>query len=1266
MVKLKDINWESLPEVSHEGKLNQVFMNTLKEIQSETGFNPVVSKVTIIYNGKNGEVAEEGDSIIDIGIERIEENGTLTLILFEKYKEFLPYIILREAYYCFIPPKIREIKNVKIAVNLLVETKFSKLKNSSKWRTLLREHIVDYEYIGTSAESFLGKLFSLQDFINPAQFILKYIRNVSLTKHQDTEEFVEGIHTKFILENSQILFRDDLIETLRILIKIFYEVKNYRALSDYQKYFKEFKESGSITTDLSLKKFSLNVRWIAKYRWISPNYILNLPAIGLHGMHYHIKFSPLLSVSKIMRCLEQIPFIMHIRYCLSNFSVEAKGYFLYPHYYKKDIITLFKKMEDMGYLVEHKLYHYHTTGNCLNLNYFREFYKKGRIINPYRKEYENNYEISFESGLQGPAVSPFKKLSTLEYLFLSIAPYFASMGIGFEGKSKTVKTMKRNLFNELMIRELNLRRLKRAAKELRATSNFKEEFIDFLMNNQKKGFFYIRTLLNDFYSCITLTIRHLSKNAHICNPAHLKEEILSHKTGFSFEEELLFKNPSIGKPIFNVFVPSYIKEISTYAVLKEKSEQLKKETIFYKELLYKLPLHFSRKLQIYRIRLVSINIKLAVLHKELMALEFVQMRDRYRIFSQFIQSCYTIKVFDLKVIIKLARDTSLISQIYGKKEQQLKKLRNEFKSRDITGNELDATINFLVNNDPWIIKPLLIASMVTTHFAKYYIYLVVNYAPDISKKIEILKHYFPRVTHNGCKSILDGLEIYTIQIFLPAITTKEKYILLSTIKSLFKGNGVIATRIFESGYFRGFYFKDFYDLNQQEFFYAPHLFSQYFLYMKNLLGEKIKKINKTTAEVQDLFWDNNYSLDALVSEVKKREDRKNTTFSQSKLNEISDFYGALKNHLLNTESFRAIKKADFFKQYVKSIKFEPALQKYGLGQYYLYINTPHLPDIDFKLLFNNTFQKISYPLHPTNVQSLFIKYLFPFKNPNMAYINLLALNRKMISEYCIFLVKKMHVLCHFEHNLGSEGWSLDAKNFKAFVQRNLHNPGLKIENSVIKTYTLGNIDTSTYLTPDSQEYLDLRVLYGYKQKDIKLILGTNRRNLSKSVLNLLKKDLIYPYLKLKNLDFIEKLVIILPDLTTEVITKLIRVFSFFNYGFIYEIEGQYFIQEFDKEKLFQDGLMIKVYFPSIELSHFQKEFTDLFAYLGVEKYLILTDLHEANKLIQSVYGNAEALESYNPLKNLKWNKLTKVYNNSKLFGQGVTPIYPKLIPDENK
>ena len=181
---------------------------------------------------------------------------------------------------------------------------------------------------------------------------------------------------------------------------------------------------------------------------------------------------------------------------------------------------------------------------------------------------------------------------------------------------------------------------------------------------------------------------------------------------------------------------------------------------------------------------------------------------------------------------------------------------------------------------------------------------------------------------------------------------------------------------------------------------------------------------------------------------------------------------------------------------------------------------------------------------------------------------------------------------------------------------------------------------------------------------LELYLGTRKLALINLITSLIKKNLIFPYISLKNLDLHEKVYIIIPNLKQELNKVLLKIINFFNLVLVYEIEGEYFINGFDQEIKFLNGLFIKIYFPKCEISEFEQLFELLFEYLEIEDYLILNDLVDGTNLIKSIYGGLSFLKTYNPLKNLEWNKQEKRWMNPKVFTSRFEPIYPDLIPKD--
>jgi len=117
----------------------------------------------------------------------------------------------------------------------------------------------------------------------------------------------------------------------------------------------------------------------------------------------------------------------------------------------------------------------------------------------------------------------------------------------------------------------------------------------------------------------------------------------------------------------------------------------------------------------------------------------------------------------------------------------------------------------------------------------------------------------------------------------------------------------------------------------------------------------------------------------------------------------------------------------------------------------------------------------------------------------------------------------------------------------------------------------------------------------------------------------------------------------LPEIKQDLNEKIRKIFSFFNVCRIYEIEGEYFIFGFNKEKSFENGLLVELWFPKCEVYEFFNVFDLLFQYLEIKRYIILTDLVKGEPLLKSVYENIDSLNDYNPLLNLKWNDKDKIW-----------------------
>ena len=196
-------------------------------------------------------------------------------------------------------------------------------------------------------------------------------------------------------------------------------------------------------------------------------------------------------------------------------------------------------------------------------------------------------------------------------------------------------------------------------------------------------------------------------------------------------------------------------------------------------------------------------------------------------------------------------------------------------------------------------------------------------------------------------------------------------------------------------------------------------------------------------------------------------------------------------------------------------------------------------------------------------------------------------------------------------------------------------------------------------------FKELQKIYNWKPLDIKSYLTRRYFKIVSSINELLKKDLILPYISVKNLDLIEETTIILPNVKSELNETIKEIFSFFNIGFLYVIEGEYYIHGFEDVIKFENGIMIKLYFPDCQIDEFEKLFDLLFEYMGIDYYLILHDLVDGNNLLKNTFQSLKFLDSYNPLTNLIWNDKDKRWRNHKLFDENFKPVYPDLFYGKN-
>ncbi len=889
---------------------------------------------------------------------------------------------------------------------------------------------------------------------------------------------------------------------------------------------------------------------------------------------------------------------------ITNFAVEISAYFVIPSIYIKDLIYLLEKMERYGYLIKKHCSLAKKYVFSLNLNYFREYYKNGQIIDLKNKNYSKDFELDFTQIYSEDFNKP--NLTLLNFLILERIRFLSIVGINFS-RNKEISNLIKSDHSNFFIGENSLiEELENISKKLNESSAIRKEFLEFLERNQNFGFFYLEDELEKWEKYFEIIEKNIDNAFRMDTFFQFKDFVEKENILQSIEENNIFIHLDSNSFAFKNLFLNYLNSRAKYA---EDVEKL-------------------------------------------------------RIFGKFIKLCSNLKIFSIKSIKRIINEPDLLSRITKLKRERLRVLKKSNITYDISNKTINLKIDEFINKDPKIIKPYLIATIWTNSVATHFPQIIVKNTSEVRAVINKIKNYFPKSYFYETTDLFSSQEYIFLQLFVPYLNNNEKITLISIMSKLFKENIISFKRYAWDGFLHTFSRKDFYDFNKKEFFYTKDLFEQFFIYVKSICGDELKEQKEIPVRTAK-HWSKKESMVNLIKKVNKRIRTESVGLYPEDFQKLVHFHLNLERYITKKEELHSITEENFFKQYIKSIKFLPNFQNFGLGQYFLYITPFDAEDIDFKILFTNTFQKLKLIASINSSESLFIKYLFPYNNPNISYINWLRSKNK-IREYCLFNIKNISQIFHFNYNLSSNGWYLDSNNFYNYIQEILFNPNYIIQSSNVKHFDNDDLIISDYYKPNSPYFKALSHVYNWHSIDIKKKINNLNYSIFDKIQVLVKNRLIFPYIIPKNLDLKEKIHFVLLNLKKDTIDTLKDIFQYFNFGFVYEIEGEYYIHGFNEKRKVYSGLMVKLYLPDCELSEFLRIFEYVFQYLKVERYLILTDLVNGGSLIKSVYGNNNFLENYNPLQNLIWNIRTKKWENHKLFSKTFEYLYPELFYKEKE
>ncbi|MBY8988572.1 MAG: hypothetical protein KGD61_08960 [Candidatus Lokiarchaeota archaeon] len=1159
------------------------------------------------YNDQNTQPTNSRETFYKIGVERTKTNNFVNITIFKNYKKYVKEIILREAYKCFIPDSLEEEETIHIFITQRLISDLQKLPSIKHWETLIKKKTINYEFRIAEfdrLEKFL-KRESTELYDSPFQFFFKFMRKNLQLIGENRDNFYDKLFEEYLIKTSKTLFNDDIVETLRIIIFLFYETKQYKIFLDYQNLFKDYVRKGVIKTNLSQKKFTENVQWIGKYLPIAPNYKINWKLLNLNLLLCHIRFNPLIQLKNIYKIINNLPFFLIPKYSRDSFGYDIFGYFLLPKCYYEDLVKFLRKLEDSKYVIQIDVYSYDKIQENTNLNYFRSFSNKKGLINTLNKQYEKKYEIQFQIEYGN---EPFEsKLSMLEWLIIDRVRYFSITGFGFEKRAKNLNLLKSDLINEIISQQALISELKKNLKHIYSSLGLKEKILNFIEKNEKFGFFYVKNILNEYLTVFTLFKKLLLDHGNVKTRYQLSEVLNNNFASKSIEDNIIFSNKNIKNDFVNEFIPLYLKSQP----------------------------------------------------------KFLELVEEFSKISKVFKSCYDLKIFNLNAIKTMVEDKKIIENIYKSKEEKLRNSYENYTNYNITNQIFNTILNKFIYHEPPIIQPLLISTINTP--SNFLPVLIIKRNSETLEKLDHIKFLFPKIMIIEVSDIKSQDELFFIEIYSPNLKKEEKQLLYTVIFNLFRNNIISFKRYYWSGFVEAFTRKDFFDFECKAFYYSKDLFEQYFIFLKKTLGDLSDKIIEFPNKILENVWLKEKNVTDLIKQVEDRIRSENIDLNINNLHHTLEFSTELEENILNIDKFKRSQEEYFFKNYVKAIKILPSFKDFGLSPYSLYFYPTDINKIDFKLLLNNAFQSINYPAQIDNSNSFLIQYIYPYLNPGISpYLNWLTKSKKIVREYCLFTTKKFYQILHFNYNLSSEGWDLDPNRFKIYFQNILFNPDYKVQIPDLKEFNIGDLSSSNYFGPNSSEFKALSQIYRYKSLDVKSYLTRRYFKINKSITDLLKKGLINPFISLKNLDIIEEITIILPDVDKKHNESILKIFSFFNIGFIYHIEGEYYINGFEEVIKFENGIMIKLCFPDCQTDEFEKLFDLIFEYMEIDHYLILTDLVDGENLIKSTFNGLKFLETYRPLTNLIWNEKDKRWRNHKLFNEKFEPVYPDMFFGKNK
>jgi hypothetical protein len=1151
--------------------LNEKYQKLLKKLSFYLGIKPIKSEMKFTLSNIN---SPEKSILINFGIKRQVKDQKVFIRIYNDYKKFLEFIVLRELLILFVDKKFWKNNSIILIVNQIVmqflvnhplmnqwRSKIWKIISQNKKSTILSDEYYQLESIFNNT--------NLNNYPNPSQFFFQYLNKYGHLFHNTKRTFSFILFKNYQEMLQYSLYNDNLIETLRILTLIFYKSKNLMKLQDYKNSFTILKNQNILETHLSFRRFIRNLRIIQNKSFIIPSYQINWASINIAIIIIFIEFNSNLNKNDVLQFINEIPFFVSPKSSMINFSVMWAGYFVIPFDYVNDCIKFIKMLKEKGVIVRFKLMLRESHSHFINLNYFKETFNKKVLLNPNHSDYRENLEINFF--IETAKINKVNRLSILEFLVLDrIRSY---RGLGFENKAEYIKIFRSDLFKEILNQRNLINDLKKNLKRVLTQSNLKERLIELFIEYQKEDFFSIKRKISSYLEILKYFGEDI-ENRNYTNIEFLKNKLKNKKLIPSIEFYVYLKDD-----LLNDFLTTFFENKETF---NEKS-------------------------------------------------------NLYKTFLELLNSFAKLKIFNLNTIRMIINDEKLINQLFLSKERKLSQIYNKYKIQDINLSNIEVTINSFIDSKPPIIKPLLISTINTKKYEKDYFQLLIKGIKSNLLKLNNLKKFFPRILIDSTIDFITEEKIFYVEISLPPLNKTEKNTFISILLSLFGSDDIYFGRnLLWSGFFGGIKIWDFYDVENKNFFYTKDLFNQFTIFANSIFKANENNMIKEKFQNFRILFSNNLDLIDFIDSVNKRKLLENESYNLEDLNLLYNLNQNLEEVINENEKLVMNKKVFFFKNHVKNLSFFPAYHRFGLQKYITYFFSNNLNKIEFKNILNNIL-KVRYPACIGKSIPFLLESVLPIEISDPPFMDYLLDPNLKLLEFCSFFIKRTIQIFHFEGNYTPQGLDYQINIFKRHIESILFEKNYEDNLLKPKVFDFSIDKAISEYSFESPEFNELCEIFSYHSIDIKSYIGTKKVKTVERIQNLLKKKLIFPYIKLKNLGFQESIYFIIPNLNQDSMETLMKIFGWFNYGFIHEIEGIYFIQGFEAPIDFEYGLMMEIYFPKCELAEFKQLFDMVFEYLDIEHYLILKDFVNGDTLVKNVYEDPNFFDHYHPLRNVKYN-----------------------------